>query len=396
MSREKNEEQIKKREKHLVLPLAIFILVFFFILILVILYLMGNLGFSSPPLYPPYITFPPAGTENVALAAIILLSLYIVALNILFLSHLKGWKKIAANLGVIIIFFGILEWSLQNYIQRHPTQYLPDPDLIWKLNPGEGSNQAGFRDREMPGEKKPGELRLVILGDSSAYGLGVPEPSRFGNVLERELQKKYMEGEVRVINLAVPGYTIFQAKELAKRIAYGLKPDYVIISLNNDANIDAAPDRSRVPPKGLAPVFNLLYKSRVYLLLRKLITNRRIRQAYSGSPDARWVRRVSDGEIEQFYGEVIDDTLKMGGKVIIIGMPIRSEELSKENNPHTVNRELLKKIAQDRKVIYLNVFDQWKDKEESESWFLEGDILHPNNEGHRKIGEALLKVINTP
>ncbi|HMB68687.1 MAG TPA: SGNH/GDSL hydrolase family protein, partial [bacterium] len=47
-------------------------------------------------------------------------------------------------------------------------------------------NSRGFRDAEIPAEKRPGETRVALLGDSVTFGWGVPYGDRFSEILERD------------------------------------------------------------------------------------------------------------------------------------------------------------------------------------------------------------------
>jgi len=50
-------------------------------------------------------------------------------------------------------------------------------------------NGSYLRDREFNPQKKPGELRIAVIGDSIAFGYGIKDASnRFGNQLERLLR----------------------------------------------------------------------------------------------------------------------------------------------------------------------------------------------------------------
>jgi lysophospholipase L1-like esterase len=47
-------------------------------------------------------------------------------------------------------------------------------------------NSRGFRDAEIPADRRPGETRVALLGDSVTFGWGVPYGERFSEILERE------------------------------------------------------------------------------------------------------------------------------------------------------------------------------------------------------------------
>jgi hypothetical protein len=64
-------------------------------------------------------------------------------------------------------------------------------------------NQLGLRDREHTYKRPEGTRRILVLGDSFAWGYGVEEAERFSQVLEASLG-------VEVINAGVSGYSTDQ------------------------------------------------------------------------------------------------------------------------------------------------------------------------------------------
>lgn len=112
----------------------------------------------------------------------------------------------------------------------------PDPDLGWVPRPGarsrdgrESIDEDGFRrggrgplDAEAP-------LRIVVLGDSFAYGAEVADaetwPAQLGQVLTQSGQA------VEVINLGVKAYGLDQAVLRFERDGMALKPDVVILGI---------------------------------------------------------------------------------------------------------------------------------------------------------------------
>jgi lysophospholipase L1-like esterase len=104
------------------------------------------------------------------------------------------------------------EWR---WVKRHletgretlPGSAVYDPRLGWRTSPEQrtgnvDTNSAGMRaDREFPLERQPGLRRLLLLGDSYTFGVGVPDEQTFG----RLLQDAYLP-DWEILNLAVSGY----------------------------------------------------------------------------------------------------------------------------------------------------------------------------------------------
>jgi GDSL-like Lipase/Acylhydrolase family len=86
-------------------------------------------------------------------------------------------------------------------------------------------NRLGYRGPEHPPERLPGKSRVVMLGDSIAFGYGVADDKTFSAALER------MDPRLEVVNLGVQGYGTDQ--ELIKLEEEGLAyhPDVVILNV---------------------------------------------------------------------------------------------------------------------------------------------------------------------
>ncbi|HKQ60160.1 MAG TPA: GDSL-type esterase/lipase family protein [Candidatus Polarisedimenticolaceae bacterium] len=89
-------------------------------------------------------------------------------------------------------------------------------------------NDQGLRDRDYPYERVPGKRRILVLGDSFAWGFGVEQPACFTELVERSL------ADVEVINAAVSGYSTDQ--ELLWLVNEGLKyrPDVVLLLVSGN------------------------------------------------------------------------------------------------------------------------------------------------------------------
>ncbi len=120
---------------------------------------------------------------------------------------------------------------------RHPEvayQLLPNVDVLWQMGARVKTCSRGHRGPEFSLEKPAGEYRIVTLGDSFMFGLGVDQNECTVRVMERGLRTK-LGLEIEVINMAVPGFNT--AMEVAYFAAEGLAydPDLVIIDfVGND------------------------------------------------------------------------------------------------------------------------------------------------------------------
>ncbi len=87
-------------------------------------------------------------------------------------------------------------------------------------------NQKGLRGAEYRYEKEPGTLRVVMLGDSFAFGLGVDESDTVAVKLEELFGKAGKK--VEVINMGVDGFGTDQEYLLLREEGVKYDPDVVI------------------------------------------------------------------------------------------------------------------------------------------------------------------------
>jgi lysophospholipase L1-like esterase len=93
-------------------------------------------------------------------------------------------------------------------LREPPRELEACPGLMRPIDPDDRINALGLRGPEVV-PPAPGELRALVLGDSSAFGAGVQRPATFAAVAEAELRA---EGRAAtVLNAAVPGWSSFQA-----------------------------------------------------------------------------------------------------------------------------------------------------------------------------------------
>lgn len=113
------------------------------------------------------------------------------------------------------------------------------PGLPYRLRPGVRlrwfgepltTNSVGLRGAEL---EATAQRRLLVLGDSVAFGWRVGDSETFPVRLERELAARGEHWEV--VNGGVPGYDAAATGAFLRHVGLGLKPDVVVlcVSLND-------------------------------------------------------------------------------------------------------------------------------------------------------------------
>ena len=95
--------------------------------------------------------------------------------------------------------------------------------------PPEETNSMGYRDYDHEIQNRAGTYRIIVIGDSIAAGLGVPNyRDTFPSLLEKIL--KDGGRKVEVINLAVSGYNTQQEVETLIDKGLVFTPDLVVVA----------------------------------------------------------------------------------------------------------------------------------------------------------------------
>lgn len=159
-------------------------------------------------------------------------------------------KKIASRvfalLGGCLTALFIAEFVLEVsnvWIGRHSDTMFTlveyDPYLGWKTKPNLNTkvdlvdvedipvqtNTQGFWDQEFSLKKPENVCRIIFLGDSFTWGMGVREEERFSYLLQT------MNPRWETLNFGVPGYGTDQALLLWQRLAHSFKPDMVVLTV---------------------------------------------------------------------------------------------------------------------------------------------------------------------
>ncbi len=167
---------------------------------------------------------------------------------------------LAVNL-VVLVVIGELIIKLYFFGWHDSPKWLlapsDNPALVYELSPGAevtatyltpqqrdwkhsaSINAQGFRGESV--QDRAGRPRVIVIGDSIAFGLGVNDDETFSVVLENEL-----EGEAEVLNWGVPGYNLVQTLELLRTKGEQYEPAVVVYALNYNDLEPVAIESARV------------------------------------------------------------------------------------------------------------------------------------------------------
>jgi lysophospholipase L1-like esterase len=274
---------------------------------------------------------------------------------------------------------------------RHIHRESSDPTLIYELVPGSSCerdgvfvaiNSAGFRDDEFP-QTPPDGFRIVLVGDSVAWGYRVPMESAFPQVLERELRHLGSEPFASgiVYNLAVDGYSTEQEIRLLETRGLALHPDLIIVSyVLND------PD---VADGGLARY----YGSRIELLKLARLALRTVHERIDGFPREYHHlihARNRDRTIDQFrrLGEISRD------RHVPILVALTPAFYFKPGKPYPWQdlHDFIRGLCGANGLAFLDLRPAFEGRDPAAYAF---DMWHPTVKGHAVIAKAMVDTLRT-
>jgi len=275
-----------------------------------------------------------------------------------------------------------------------------NPRLHFELIPSHAAtevNAAGYRGALVSTPKPAGTKRIVGIGDSTMFGLGVADADSYLRQLESMLDTE--NAPVEVVNLAVAGYNSEQELEVLCGRGLEFEPDLVILGYDhNDAK--AIPQRSARGPLPDDYGRNALHSELVRYLRRKLYL----------SPEFSWHRRV-DGHVTGGPGwdrhllalGAFGDTLRARGipaVAVVYDAWIQREDQADSRHYQRLHARL-DRIWRRHGFHVLDCYDLFQEHMRAQQRDDTRDLWvsiprrdgHPNPRGHRMIAAALAGVI---
>lgn len=120
-------------------------------------------------------------------------------------------------------------------------RYAPNADILGFYR----TNSLGYRGGEFGERPAQGGVRILCLGDSCTFGLGLSESDTYVRRLESALDAAF-EGalDFEVLNLGVVGYSTYQTRRQLEIDGARLHPDIVILMPTAFNDATAAPERT--------------------------------------------------------------------------------------------------------------------------------------------------------
>ncbi|UCD51454.1 MAG: SGNH/GDSL hydrolase family protein, partial [Phycisphaerales bacterium] len=138
----------------------------------------------------------------------------------------KVVKLIFLNIGLFLILVYSVELILARLdpARRLPTNGVVD-DLIYTWGHPAVPNRHGFREKEFAEPKPDGLYRIMVLGDSLTWGVGIATEERYTDLLQAQLASENVE----VLNFAFPGGPTVYIRDLLAEYIDIVEPDRIVL-----------------------------------------------------------------------------------------------------------------------------------------------------------------------
>ncbi|MEW6144782.1 MAG: SGNH/GDSL hydrolase family protein [Thermodesulfobacteriota bacterium] len=159
--------------------------------------------------------------------------LYLVLLSVLITLAIleigtRVWLDFIAPEDVSLEYslYSYLSPDNQRYVRHHYLNYYPNPEYRRGKT---YHNSLGYRNDEFLAEKPEGVFRIVLLGGSSTYNIGIDDNDKtWAAQLEKILRDKYGYKNVEVINAGVGGYNSWETLINLEFRVLDVDPDLII------------------------------------------------------------------------------------------------------------------------------------------------------------------------
>ena len=257
-------------------------------------------------------------------------------------------------------------------------------ELVYELRPNASvfehgfnqqfsTNSAGFRDREFITPKPQGIYRVIVVGDSIAFGWNQSADQLFPKLLE---QRFIADGhpEVEVYNMAVDGYNSQQEVELIRTRALSYQPDLLLIAYClNDNTYGADGGTWRHFQKS---------SSRAYDWLSLRCT--RLQQQWSG-------KDITTTAFEDLAEIVAEQKLP----VLVVVFPALTRK-SDGSYPFLAQHIQLAGLADRLGFLLLDLGEPFLHQGFRNLQVHPNDVVHPNALGHQIASDSIYSFLNNP
>lgn len=270
-------------------------------------------------------------------------------------------------------------------------------------------NSDGYRDVDH--SQTVHQKRIVLLGDSVTFGLGVEQDRIYAARLQSALDLRYGDGIYDVVNLAIFAYHTRNELEALQEDGLAYRPALIILQfyMNDFAIPKSTPEADPEIPLGsrlVALKNRLLYSSNLYRRLHQAVAAATFalfhdfrRQVLPGSLNdseprdkLRYLASIpDDAQVDAFtaIAEIHRIAMEHGAHFLVMITP---DEVQLINDRYDAINQRITSFCRRRGIPYLDLLPILRRHPEPLKLFLDGVHLTPL--GHETVAESLLTELN--
>ena len=242
----------------------------------------------------------------------------------------------------VVLLFILTEITLRIFTRNMVNLRLmhkPDGDLGFRLVPGFEMayrtaefnttikiNSEGLRDHEYTRERDPQTFRILALGDSFTFGIGVNSEQTYAKVLESMLNRDQPAGgpkRFEVVNAGVDAYGTEQEYRNLRELLGRYRPDLVMVGLYSNDVSDVMGGIPTLPALGSNRLYSIEYLRGLKFLLKKSAAgdlNTELLEIYRDRYSPRFTSAFE--RTKDYLVKIRDLSAAAGAKTVIITLPL--------------------------------------------------------------------------
>lgn len=287
-----------------------------------------------------------------------------------------------------------------------------DDDIFWRMENGatipdtdESLNDRGFRGPQVAQEKSRGVRRVLFVGDSNTFGIGVAHDATFSSRLHRWLGTSN-DSSWEAINAGVPGYSVFQMARWLEKEGLALDADLVVIypgAWNDFTPCIEADDETQAWRIDDARTW--IDASRIVRILKSLRAadeakrtrdeeyRRRVNKAYSERAERPDGARVPREAFRRLLERAVIMAGNAGARVLLVvpPAPLATRMRFPEGEVYADIVRLVARVNSIGLVDARAAFAAYPEPEEKARFC---DIIHPSVHGHAEIAYMIASALS--
>lgn len=256
-------------------------------------------------------------------------------------------------------------------------------------------NSLGFRG-DQPKEVTENLFKIIILGDSTSFGLDVEQTKSYPALLETGLNNLKSEREFEVINASAPGLGTAAQLDIFQERLKSLSPNLVILAFFPNDLMDNQVylrEKALLEDDSLKGKFKKVLHWRGKLKFYQLITNFALGFTKRGKTGGDWTLSAVSGKgiaedlflkEEELILQFKETVETGGGRFLLLYLPTQ-----REINKESFVNNWLKNFCLEEKILFLDIGEIYEKKDNWEQFYLPNDLGHPGELGHEIIAEEI-------